>query len=85
MHSGILIDVNQTEVKLITFDGQVQTITANDIDTIFTYGRKTNPFSQFNLQSVYNINLVTTSFFNHDASAQRFLFYLREHNCYNPY
>jgi len=50
-YSGVLIDVNQTDVKLISFDGQVQVIAVNDIDTIFTYGHKVNPFSKFDLNN----------------------------------
>lgn len=51
MHAGVFISVNEIEVKLISLDGQVHTIAVNDIDTIFTYGRKINPFAQFNLQN----------------------------------
>jgi len=51
MHSGVILSVDQTTVNLIDFQGQVHSVDINDIDTIFTYGHKVNPFSQFNLNN----------------------------------
>lgn len=51
MYSGIVIFVSTDSVKLIGFDGRVKSVSTDDIDSIFTYGYKLNPFTQFDLRN----------------------------------